>query len=395
MKKTPPITPNKQSEKENRLVMSFDDQAKSLSAVGNMKEKLKVRTKILQDLENKMKTFFKANNITDPKVKSEISHLSDRLEEEILKNQRLEFEVAELKNENKTLGDIIDKLKEQIDQQTTAHQSFEKQEDLHEKIEKLQNELDMSRHKAMSYENLKHQIEELKKEKDKMAIEIDKERVSYETRILELREQLREKEKRLEERITDEHHNKYLYKDNINKVMEQGEKWKKLYMIEAKNVITLQNQYKSVVEDNKCHMQYLAQLESKIQQLEAKYYDLYSDYHERLTEYRIENLRNIQIELEKCKKQLKPDHYQQVEDGMMIYALQSELNKEKEKAQDLKSHLDVLLQTKEELQASLAMARANAIELTEKLEEEISKVAALEDMRITDLQYIASLEQDL
>lgn len=41
------------------------------------------------------------------------------------------------------------------------------------------------------------------------------------------------------------------------------------------------------------------------------------------------------------------------------------------------------------------MSRHNNIELTEKLEDEIAKVTALEDMRINDLKYIVTLESDI
>jgi hypothetical protein len=52
------------------------------------------------------------------------------------------------------------------------------------------------------------------------------------------------------------------------------------------------------------------------------------------------------------------------------------------------------VQTKEELQATLAMSRASLIEMTDRLEEEIAKVAALEDMRIQDLQQLVRLEDN-
>jgi hypothetical protein len=55
----------------------------------------------------------------------------------------------------------------------------------------------------------------------------------------------------------------------------------------------------------------------------------------------------------------------------------------------------VLVDSKEDLQRNLSLARTNIIQLTEKLEEECAKVIALEDMRISDMKYILNLESEL
>ena len=80
---------------------------------------------------------------------------------------------------------------------------------------------------------------------------------------------------------------------------------------------------------------------------------------------------------------------------MMVVALQNELNKEKEKSSNYRKEFEDILKAKEDLETTLSMSRHNNIELTEKLEDEIAKVAALEDMRLNDLKYIVTLENDI
>jgi len=79
----------------------------------------------------------------------------------------------------------------------------------------------------------------------------------------------------------------------------------------------------------------------------------------------------------------------------MINALQNELNKEKEVSADFKAQVARLLDVKQELERNLALSRHNLLEATGRLEEESAKVSALEDMRINDLQYISTLENEL
>ena len=365
----------------------------------HLKDKFKIRSRILDDLEQKMKIFLKNNNVVDYKAKHEIVHLSDKLEEETIKNERLTIDISTLKNENKLLGDIIDKLKMKAD---SVAENLKLNEDIYQSLgdykqqnDELNKELEKYKRDHFDIENYKRQIEELKKEKDKIYIELEKERSSFENRLNDYKEQLQLRDHKMEERITGEVSNKHIINQNIEKLLQNVEKWKKLYMIEAKILINLQNQYKSIIEDSKCHMEYIKQLENQLQKQEASYFDLYSDYHQKLTDYRIESLKNIQNQLDLVKIRIKQDDYEKIEDGMMVYALEQELNKEKEKNNDYKSQINVLINSKEDLQRNLAIARTNLIELTEKLEEECGKVAALEDMRIGDMQYISSLESEL
>jgi len=244
-------------------------------------------------------------------------------------------------------------------------------------------------------ENLEGQVEILRSENRRFQIEFDRERAVYESKISDLKEQLETKDKRLEQRIVNEHSNRQALNANMNRMLDQNDKWKKLYMMEAKNIIALQQQYKSLIEDNKCHIEYITQLEDKIQQLEAKYYELYTDYHQKLTEYRIENLKNTQQELERIRGDFSEEEFEKVEEKFMINALQNELNKEKEVSADFKAQVSRLLDVRQELERNLALSRHNLLEATGRLEEESAKVSALEDMRINDLQYISTLENEL
>jgi len=297
----------------------------------------------------------------------------------------LEARIEELLNEKKELEETVKELSNKA----------EDYDIMEEKATKLQIELNKNAQKMANYDHLEGQMEILKSENRRLQIEFDRERAVYESKIADLKEQLEVKDKRLEQRIANEHNHRQAINANMNRMLDQNDKWKKLYMMEAKNIIALQQQYKSLIEDNKCHIEYIAQLEDKIQQLEAKYYELYTDYHQKLTEYRIENLKNTQQELERIRGDFNEEEFEKVEEKFMINALQNELNKEKEVSADFKAQLTRLLDVRQELERNLALSRHNLLEATGRLEEESAKVSALEDMRINDLQYISTLENEL
>ena len=320
----------------------------------------------------------------DYKIKMSTT-FGNKVEDSATKNGELELEITQLQRENKSLEETVEDLRNQVEN----YKIFE------DKAEELQRELDRNMIKILNYDKLQRELEELKKEKERLIINFDKEKTSLESRNMELKEQLQLKDQKIEQRITSEHNNRFMLNANLNRMLDQNDKWKKLFMLEAKNVISLQQQYKSLVEDNKCHLEYIGQLENKIQQLETKYYDLYTDYHQRLTEYRIENLKNTQAELERIRSDFTEEEFEKVEERMMINALQNELNKEKEVSLEYKNQMERLVEVRQELERNLAMSRHNALDLSGKLEEESAKVAALEDMRINDLQYISNLESGL
>jgi len=320
----------------------------------------------------------------DYKIKMSTT-FGNKVEDSATKNGELELEITQLQRENKSLEETVEDLRNQVEN----YKIFE------DKAEELQRELDRNMIKILNYDKLQRELEELKKEKERLIINFDKEKTSLESRNMELKEQLQLKDQKIEQRITSEHNNRFMLNANLNRMLDQNDKWKKLFMLEAKNVISLQQQYKSLVEDNKCHLEYIGQLENKIQQLETNYYDLYTDYHQRLTEYRIENLKNTQAELERIRSDFTEEEFEKVEERMMINALQNELNKEKEVSLEYKNQMERLVEVRQELERNLAMSRHNALDLSGKLEEESAKVAALEDMRINDLQYISNLESGL
>jgi len=372
---------SKISNKENKFqTPSETPQSSSRNTVYDNKEQPKSSRVALGEHDSNVKSSLPKTD-RDYKIKN-LNFSSLKKEGNIVKNGTSELEISQLQKENKDLVDTVEDLRYQIEN----YKMFK------EKAEDLQQELDRNMEKVLNYDKVQRELEELKKEKERLIINFDKEKTSLESRNMELKEQLQLKDQKIEQRITNEHNNRFVLNANLNRMLDQNDKWKKLYMLEAKNVIGLQQQYKSLVEDNKCHLEYITQLENKIQQLEGKYYDLYTDYHQRLTEYRIENLKNTQAELERIRTDFTEEEFEKVEERMMINALQNELNKEKEVSLEYKNQVERLLDVKQELERNLAMARHNTLELSGKLEEESAKVAALEDMRINDLQYISTLE---
>jgi len=379
---------SKLSNKENKFQTPSRENTISTSrTVGyEPKEKSKPIRSTLQEQDSNIKPSV-LNNKSEWNGKTETTLPISSNRDDVFKNQvaTLEARIKELLNDKKELEETVRELSNKAEDYNI----------MEEKATKLQMEVNKNAQKMANYEHLEGQMEILKSENRRSQIEFDRERAVYESKIADLKEQLETKDKRIEQRIVNEHSNRQALNANMNRMLDQNDKWKKLYMMEAKNIIALQQQYKSLIEDNKCHIEYITQLEDKIQQLEAKYYELYTDYHQKLTEYRIENLKNTQQELERIRGDFSEEEFEKVEEKFMINALQNELNKEKEVSADFKAQVARLLDVKQELERNLALSRHNLLEATGRLEEESAKVSALEDMRINDLQYISTLENEL
>jgi len=380
---------SKLSNKENKFQTPSRENTMSTSrTVGfEAKEKSRPIRSTLQEQDSNVKPSVLNNNKSEWNGKTETTLPISSNRDDLVKNQvaSLEARIQELLNEKKELEETVRELSNKAEDYNI----------MEEKATKLQMEVNKNAQKMANLENLEGQMEILRSENRRFQIEFDRERAVYESKIADLKEQLETKDKRLEQRIVNEHSNRQALNANMNRMLDQNDKWKKLYMMEAKNIIALQQQYKSLIEDNKCHIEYITQLEDKIQQLEAKYYELYTDYHQKLTEYRIENLKNTQQELERIRGDFSEEEFEKVEEKFMINALQNELNKEKEVSADFKAQVSRLLDVRQELERNLALSRHNLLEATGRLEEESAKVSALEDMRINDLQYISTLENEL
>jgi len=380
---------SKLSNKENKFQTPSRENTMSTSrTVGfEAKEKSRPIRSTLQEQDSNVKPSVLNNNKSEWNGKTETTLPISSNRDDLAKNQvaSLEARIQELLNEKKELEETVREMSNKAEDYNI----------MEEKATKLQMEVNKNAQKMANLENLEGQVEILRSENRRFQIEFDRERAVYESKIADLKEQLETKDKRLEQRIVNEHSNRQALNANMNRMLDQNDKWKKLYMMEAKNIIALQQQYKSLIEDNKCHIEYITQLEDKIQQLEAKYYELYTDYHQKLTEYRIENLKNTQQELERIRGDFSEEEFEKVEEKFMINALQNELNKEKEVSADFKAQVSRLLDVRQELERNLALSRHNLLEATGRLEEESAKVSALEDMRINDLQYISTLENEL
>lgn len=378
--------------KEN-LSQSFFIPANSRSSSKSPQQK-QIRSEVFAELDKKISLHFSGKSAVLQELRKELKILSDKYEEEILRNQHLSQEKEALKKENATLGEIIDHLRKQVPEIGAENPELSNVQELQAQIDELTQELSQYKRTHIEKENLSRELEEIKKERDFLYINIERDKASYEARIRELKESYAQNNFRIEERILEEARSKHILSNDLNKCLEQAEKWKRLYLAEAKNVLSLQKQYKSLIEDNKCHTEYILDLENRFEKLNQNYYELYNDYHKKLTEFRIENLKNVQNEIEKHKSSLSTPEYSKFENAVLVETLQEELTKEKERGNDLRIQINLLVTTKEELQRNLSMSRHHALELVSKLEDEAGKVAALEDLRIGDLQYIAQLERD-
>lgn len=393
MNKSVPKSLPRFSNKENRSITPIDTPQKSTRTLGASSRDRPISNRGTLKEHNSNSIVKSTSKGTNWDGKTENVQL-DNFEDDFAKSERLETQMSQLYLENQRLKETVNQLRSKTEPNEGAEDYQKKYQDLEQTMERLQEQLNKNMHRILNYDSTVAQVAELKREKEHLIIQFDKEKASLESRIMELKEQIEIKDKKLEQRITNEHNNRQAINTNLNKALDQNEKWRKLYLMEAKSVINLQHQYKALIEDNKCHMEYMSQLENKIQQLEAKYYDLYTDYHQRLTEYRIENLKSAQAELDRIRSDHSEEEFSKMEEKMMIFALQNELNKEKEISADFKAQVDRLVDVKQELERNLALSRHNILDMTGKLEEECAKVAALEDMRINDLQLIASLESE-
>mgnify|MGYP000911866139 CR=1 FL=1 len=350
-----------------------------------------VKRQLFTELEKKISTHFSGKSKALQELKLEMKNLADKYEEEILRNQQLSQEKEALQKENSMLGEIIDKLRAQIPVGSDRI-NFEMTKELTQKVATLTQEVAKYKRMETENENLLKEFDELKKERDFLYLNMERDRAAYEARIFELRESLAHANARIEERIIDDARSKHMFNSDVSKYNDQTDKWKKLYMAEAKNLLALQVQYKSLIEDNKCQTECILDLEAKLQKLDESYYALYNDYHKKLTEFRIEYLKEVQSEVERHKNSLNRSEYAKFENAVIVEAVQKELAREKERSQDLKTQISLLVSTKEELQRSLTVARHQAYELTLKLEEECKKLAALKDVKIRDLQLSSRID---
>ncbi|CAD8067547.1 unnamed protein product [Paramecium sonneborni] len=139
--------------------------------------------------------------------------------------------------------------------------------------------------------------------------------------------------------------------EQYQKLHDQNQRWKQLYFQEARQLIELTKQQKQFTIELQQQLEYINILETKQETLEQKYLELFELLHNQ----------NLNIDIKKY-----------------CATLQQVLN-------DKTELLSVQLQN----------SRKQCIDLSKRLQDEIMKVQAAQELRIVDMQYIMSLENSI
>ena len=147
-------------------------------------------------------------------------------------------------------------------------------------------------------------------------------------------------------------------------------------MDEAKEGLKIRESFKQIIEDNKTHVQFIQVLEKRIRELETSAKSDIDRLHKRITELR---LRTIQ------ETSLLFSHDNGQHERLNLSLIKQELSEEQNTNADLRKQLQTIAESKDNVQASLAMCRHNLLQITMKLEEESRRVFILEKMRLEDM----------
>ncbi|KRX09462.1 hypothetical protein PPERSA_00741 [Pseudocohnilembus persalinus] len=108
---------------------------------------------------------------------------------------------------------------------------------------------------------------------------------------------------------------------------------------------------------------------------------------------------NKQLENQKEIQKIDPNCYEQkqqyIEQQIQLDVTKEELQKEKEKVQDLMKQIKVIIEQKTELQESNKKKGQQILNIQEDLKEYNIKIQGLEDMRLQDLNYVLKLEKQV
>ena len=158
--------------------------------------------------------------------------------------------------------------------------------------------------------------------------------------------------------------------NNTNEI-EENIDWKKLYLREASNYLNLQQKYRSLNQDIKYHIEYNQVLENKLTCLENEYFNLLENYHKKLTENKFDNLKAALNYADILKKTMPDINIDNIKDKIIISNLNNEIICEQKISLELRSHLNLIKQEKEDLQRELLLSKSQLLEISEKLDDEI------------------------
>lgn len=164
---------------------------------------------------------------------------------------------------------------------------------------------------------------------------------------------------------------------------EDSKMWKKRYFKEAQTSLQLQQSMNALAEENSCHVECIVLLEKRISNLEDQIFDLNNQQHKQIHEQR---LANAKLALSQAKRNPA------LKDKFDLQVLKTELDCERAVSKDLREQLLACVDSKDQLQQSLSISRHHLLQATMRYEDAVDRVKVLEDMRLSDIQYINRLE---
>lgn len=349
--------------------MEFDPESTDIPHLQNqvsfLLHKLKVRQQIIASLQQRTHA---PQGLQLQEVVAQMEDLRceyDQLKEDYSKLQS-ENEILQQKSispHNSSVQDLQDTILDLSDELTSLTKTLNlKDEQIAELKHKLVNTLSL---KDEEIAQLKQQHEKIIVLKDEQISVLERKLQDYETRL------------------------EIIHKENLSckgsqsSAYEECQMWKKRYFKEAQASLQLQQSMNSLAEENSCHVECIALLEKRIAKLEDEIFELNNQQFKEIHEQR---LASAKIALSQAKR--NPG----LKEKFDLQVLKTELDCERAVSKDLREQLHACVDSKEEPQHSLSISRHHLLQATMRFEEAASRVKVLEDMRLSDIEYINRLE---
>jgi chromosome segregation ATPase len=349
--------------------MEFDPESTDIPNLQNqvtfLLHKLKVRQQIIASLQQRTHT---PQGLQLQEVVAQMEDLRceyDRIKEDFSKLQS-ENDILQQKSisaHNSSVQDLQDTILDLSDELTSLTKTLNfKDEEITELKQKLVHSLSLK----------DEEITQLKQKHEKIIALRDEE-------ISKLERKLQDYETRLETF----HKENLASQGNQSSAYEESQMWKKRYFKEAQASLQLQQSMNSLAEENSCHVECIALLEKRIAKLEYEIFELNNQQFKEIHEQR---LANAKVALSQAKRNTA------LKEKLDLQVLKTELDCERAVSKDLREQLHACIDSKEELQHSLSISRHHLLQATMRFEEAASRVKVLEDMRLSDIEYINRLE---
>jgi len=349
--------------------MEFDPESTDIPNLQNqvtfLLHKLKVRQQIIASLQQRTHA---PQGLQLQEVVAQMEDLRceyDRMKEDYykLKSENEILQQKSISAHNSSVQDLQDTILDLSDELTSLTKNLNlKDEEITELKQKLVHSLSLKEEEIIQ---LKQKHEKIIALKDEEISKLERKLQDYETRLETI------------------HKENLASKGNQSSAHEECQMWKKRYFKEAQASLSLQQSMNSLADENSCHVECIALLEKRIAKLEDEIFELNNQQFKAIHEQR---LANAKIALSQAKRNAA------LKEKLDLQVLKTELDCERAVSKDLRQQLHACIDSKEELQHSLSISRHHLLQATMRFEEAGNRVKVLEDMRLSDIQYINRLE---